>query len=100
MRSPCGATTTRALSCRRLFTTHHGAASPPHHLATLTASPPHHRPTAPPPRPQLFLAGVDVFRLNLSHGAEDKAEPAQFIRELEEKYVDVGVSCREDATTI
>ena len=35
---------------------------------------------------KLFLAGVDVFRLNLSHGAEDKAEPAQFIRELEEKY--------------
>ena len=35
---------------------------------------------------KLFLAGVDVFRLNLSHGAEDKAEPAGFIRELEVKY--------------
>jgi len=35
---------------------------------------------------KLFLAGVDVFRLNLSHGAEDKAEPAQFIREIEAKY--------------
>jgi len=35
---------------------------------------------------KLFLAGVDVFRLNLSHGAEDKAEPARFIREIEAKY--------------
>lgn len=35
---------------------------------------------------KLFLAGVDVFRLNLSHGAEDKAEPAQAIREIEAKY--------------
>lgn len=35
---------------------------------------------------KLFLAGVDVFRLNLSHGAEDKVEPAQFIREIEAKY--------------
>lgn len=35
---------------------------------------------------KLFLAGVDVFRLNLSHGAEDKVEPSEFIRELEVKY--------------
>ena len=35
---------------------------------------------------QLFFAGVDVFRLNLSHGAEDKAAPARAIRELQAEH--------------
>ena len=34
----------------------------------------------------LFLAGVDVFRLNLSHGADDKAEPAAHIRSVEAEH--------------
>ena len=34
----------------------------------------------------LFLAGADVFRLNLSHGREEKAAVAALIREVEAKY--------------
>ena len=36
---------------------------------------------------KLFLAGVDVFRLNFSHGAhEEKAELVKLIRQVEAKY--------------
>ena len=35
---------------------------------------------------KLFVAGTDVFRLNLSHGAADKLEAARHIREVESKY--------------
>ena len=35
---------------------------------------------------KLFVAGTDVFRLNLSHGAADKLEAARHIREVEAKF--------------
>ena len=35
---------------------------------------------------RLFLEGSDVFRMNLSHGAEDKLEPSKIVRALEAKY--------------
>jgi len=34
----------------------------------------------------LFKAGVDVFRLNMSHGYKDKIELIKFIRELEAEH--------------
>ncbi|KAH8065707.1 pyruvate kinase [Aureococcus anophagefferens] len=35
---------------------------------------------------KLFLAGTDVFRMNLSHGAEDKLEASRIVRSIEAKY--------------
>ena len=36
---------------------------------------------------QLFLAGVDVFRLNFSHGShEDHINKVKIVRKLEKKY--------------
>mmetsp|Transcript_18656 Transcript_18656/g.57479 ORF Transcript_18656/g.57479 Transcript_18656/m.57479 type:complete len:555 (-) Transcript_18656:42-1706(-) len=35
---------------------------------------------------KLFLAGTDVFRMNLSHGAEDKLDASRIVRDIEQKY--------------
>mmetsp|Transcript_14898 Transcript_14898/g.44914 ORF Transcript_14898/g.44914 Transcript_14898/m.44914 type:complete len:562 (-) Transcript_14898:732-2417(-) len=35
---------------------------------------------------KLFEAGADVFRLNLSHGREEKGEITEIIREVQEEY--------------